>query len=137
MSFTNDDVIDALGNLTVVELIALTKKLEAQWGLKALPQVVAPSSSFCDGCKQMIHGPHACPGNNSAQTEFNVTLVSFPADKKIAMIKLVREVMGLTLVEAKTLVETMPKMIKEGISKEDAEALKAKLVEVGATVEVK
>lgn len=123
-NITSEDVVKALGNLSVMELIALTKDLEAKWGVKALPQVVqqtAPQEEV----------------KTVAQTEFDVVFVSFAADKKMTLIKLVRELLGTGLLEAKTLVESLPKTIKEGISKEDAEALKAKLTDAGAVVELK
>jgi large subunit ribosomal protein L7/L12 len=134
---TKDEVVEALGNLSVLQVIALTKQLEEKWGVKAEPLVLQSQTGYCDGCKQVISGPHACPGNNNAQTEFNVTLTSVPADKKMAVIKVVREVMGLGLKESKDLVEAAPKMVKEGVSKEEAEQVKAKLLEAGGTVEVK
>ena len=134
---TQEEVVQALGNMSVMQVIALTKELEQKWGVKAEPQAVQPSGGFCDGCKQMIYGPHACPGNNDAQTEFNVILASVPADKKMAIIKIVRELTLLGLKESKELVEAAPKMLKEGVSKSDAEDYRSKLVEAGAVVEVK
>lgn len=122
---TMEDVIAAVGNLTAPQLVALTKQLEEKWGVKAVPQVMDLPQN------------NVVPDNVIAQTEFNVTLVSYPADKKIALVKLVREITGLGLVESKGLVEGAPRMVKEGVSKEDADALKAKLTEAGAVVEVK
>jgi large subunit ribosomal protein L7/L12 len=122
--FTNEDVVKAIGNLNAMELVKLTKELEIKWGVKALPQVmeqtVAPQQEV-----------------KVAQTEFDVVFVSFAADKKMTLIKLVRELLGTGLLEAKTLVESLPKTIKEGISKEDAEALKAKLTDAGGVIEIK
>jgi large subunit ribosomal protein L7/L12 len=123
---TQEQIVSALNNLTVMELIALTKKLEQEWGVEALPQVV-----------QSV-GPQVVEAPKEAQTEFDVVLVGFPADKKIAIIKLVREILGLGLLESKAVVEgTLPRAIKEGISKDDADAIKTKLTEVGAVVEVR
>lgn len=125
MSLTNEQVVEFLGNLSVMNMISLTKELEEKWGVEAKPQLMnAPP-------------PQQTETKQEAQTEFNVTLVSYPADKKIALVKLIREVMGLGLVECKTLVESVPKLLKEGISKDDVEALKAKLAETGAVLEVK
>jgi len=123
--FTQEDVVAALGNLSVLELIALTKQLELQWGVKAEPQMVqAPSDR---------NGPDP----DGQQTEFNVILASVPVDKKMAVIKLVRELTLLGLKESKELVEAAPKMIKEAVSQADAEELKRRLTEAGAVVELK
>lgn len=125
MSINQDDVVKALGDMTVMELIALTKELEQKWGVKAEPQVgLAPT---------VVQNTEA----EVAQTEFTVMLVSYPADKKMTVVKAVREQTGLGLLESKQLVEGAPKPIKEGVSKEEADALKAKLTEAGAVIEVK
>lgn len=122
---TQDEVVAALGNMTVMELIALTKHLEQHWGVEAKPQMAE------------ITAPVETVAQGPAQTEFDVWLVSFPADKKMGLIKLVREVMGTGLKESKELVESTPKVIKEGLSKDDTEVLKARLMEAGGVVEVK
>lgn len=124
-NFTPEQVVDALGNLTVVQLIALTKQLEQQWGVEAKPQLV--QSSIVPQQETAV----------STQTEFDVVFVSHPADKKMVLVKLVREQLGLGLLESKNLVEAIPKVLKEGLSKEDAEAMKAKFVEAGAVIEIK
>ena len=121
---TVNDVVEKLGSLTVMELIALTRQLEEQWGVKAEPQVQAVEQT-------------TQTETQSAQTEFTVVLVSVPADKKMAVVKLVRELTGLGLMESKTLVESAPKNVKESVSKEDAEDLKGKLTAAGAVIEVK
>lgn len=121
--FTSEDVVKALGNLTVLELIALTKQLEAQWDVKAVPQVVEMQ------VQQQETGP--------AKTEFNVMLMSVPSDKKMNTIKAVRELLTLGLKESKDLVEAAPKMIMEGASKEVADNLFNKLTEAGAVIELK
>ena len=125
MSINQDDVVKALGDMTVMELIAMTKELEQKWNLKAEPQVGL--------------APTAIPNTEAevAQTEFTVMLVSYPADKKMAVVKSVREQTGLGLLESKQLVEASPKHIKEGVSKEEAELLKTKLTEAGAVIELK
>lgn len=122
--FTVEEVVKALGDMSVMELISLTKNLEEKWGVKAEPEVsqvhLAPVTILVD-----------------AQTEFTVMLVSVPADKKMAVVKAVRDLIGLGLMESKQLVEAAPKSVKDGVSKDDAEALKAKLTEVGAVIELK
>lgn len=122
---TMESVIQKLGSMSVLEIISLTKELEEKWGVKALPPV-----SVIDGTS-----PNTAPVVE--QAEFNVTLVSFAADKKMTVIKVVREILGLGLKESKDLVEAAPKLIKEGVSKEEAEGLKTKLAEAGAVIEVK
>src|ERR1700722_2259207 len=100
MSLSNDDVVKTLGNLTVMELIALTKSLEEKWGLKAEPLAVlnvAPQEAV----------------KVEAKTEFDVVLTAFPADKKMAMVKLVREGLALGILDAKNFVEAAPKTLKE------------------------
>lgn len=121
---TNDDVVKALGNLTVLEMIALTKELEQKWGVEAKPQAVQIQQQ---------------PPENKATTkkEWDVVLQPVPADKKMSVIKVVRDVMGLGLKESKDLVEAAPKTIKESVSKEEALDLQTKLTAAGATVEVK
>lgn len=126
-TLTQEDVVQYLGNLSVMQLISLTKELEQTWGVEAKPQFVEPTNLPTQQIETQVE-----------QTEFNLTLVSFPADKKIALVKLVREVLGMGLLDSKNLIEAaMPKLIKEGISKDDAEALKAKFAEVGAVVDIK
>jgi large subunit ribosomal protein L7/L12 len=124
MAFTLEQIADTLGNMTVMEVIKLTRELEQKWDVKAEPQVgLAPVIT------QEVQ--------ESNQTEFSVVFVSFPPDKKMALVKMVRELLSLGLLESKNLVESVPKTIKEGMSKDEAEAMKAKLVEAGAVVEIK
>ncbi len=123
---TNDDVVKALGNMSVMQVIALTKELEQKWGVKAEPPTVQVQTQQQQPDTQ-----------TSVQTEFNVVLTQVPADKKMAVLKMVRELTGLGLKESKDVVEGCPKVIKESVSKEEAEQVKAKLVEAGGTVEVK
>ncbi len=122
---TMEEIIDKLGSMSVMELIALTKELEEKWGVKAEPQVGLTPTNL--------------PVNEPAseQTEFTVVLVSFAADKKMAVVKAVRELTGLGLMESKQLVEGAPKSIKEACSKEDAENLKTQLTAAGGVIEVK
>ena len=123
-------IVDQLSKLTVVETAELVKKLEEAWGVTAAaPMAVAAAPAAGGGA--------AAPAAE-AQTTFDVILVSLPADKKIAVIKAVREVKaGLGLAEAKALVEGAPKPVLEGANKADSDAAKKKLEEAGAKVDLK
>ena len=116
-------MIEGVKSLTVLELNELVKALEEEFGVSAAA-MAAPAAGAAA----------AAPAEE--KTEFDVVLAEIGSEK-IKVIKVVREVTGLGLAEAKAMVEAAPKAIKEGISKEDAEALKAKLEEVGAKVELK
>ena len=121
-----DKIVDELSSLTVLEAAELSKILEEKWGVSAAaPVAVAPVGVAADG-----------EGDAAAKEEFDVVLTGF-GDKKINVIKEVRGVTGLGLKEAKDLVEGVPKALKEGISKDEAEEIKTKLEEAGATVEIK
>ena len=123
---SREQVVDFLSNLPVIQMADLIKELENKWGVKAAPAAVA-----------MAAGPAAAaPAAAEEQTEFNVILANAGANK-IQVIKVVRELTGLGLKEAKDLVEAAPKPVKEGVGKADAEDMKKKLVEAGATVELK
>jgi large subunit ribosomal protein L7/L12 len=123
---TREQVVDFLSNLPVIQMADLIKELETKWGVKAAPAAVAVAA-----------GPAAAaPAAVEEQTEFNVILANAGANK-IQVIKVVRELTGLGLKEAKDLVEAAPKPVKEGVSKADAEDIKKKLTEAGATVELK
>ena len=121
-----EQVVDYLSNLPVIQLADLIKTLEDKWGVKAAPVAVAAAA-----------GPAAAAAAPvEEQTEFNVELKEAGANK-IAVIKVVREISGLGLKEAKDLVEGAPKMLKEGVSKADADEMKKKLEDAGAKVELK
>ena len=123
-----DNLVEELSKLTVVQAAELVKKLEEAWGVTAAAPVAIAAAG---------PGGAAAPAAE-VQTAFDVVLASFPSDKKIAVIKAVREVkIGLGLAEAKALVEGAPKPVLEGATKEEAEATKKKLEEAGATVELK
>lgn len=123
---TKDQVVDYLSNLPVIQIAELIKTLEDKWGVKAAPAAVAVAA-----------GPAAAAAPAAEeQTEFTVVLANSGANK-IQVIKVVREITGLGLKEAKDLVEAAPKPLKEGVSKADAEDMKKKLAEAGATVELK
>ena len=121
---TKDQVIDYLSNLTVMDIAALTKELEDKWGVKAAPVAVA--------------GPAAGPVAEAAAepTEFDAILTDHGA-KKIQVIKALRELTSLGLKEAKEVVESAPKPVKEAVTKDEAEEVKKKLEEAGAKVEIK
>lgn len=124
-------IAEQLGKLTVLEVAELVKKLETDWGVSAAaPVAVAAAGAAPAG------GAAAAPAE--AKTEFDVILASVPADKKIAVIKVVREIKaGLGLAEAKKLVEEAPKPVLEAANKADSDAAKKKLEEAGAKVEIK
>ncbi len=125
---SREQVVDFLSNLPVIQMAELIKDLENKWGVKAAPAAVAVAAGPAAG------GAPAAAAEE--QTEFNVILAASGANK-IQVIKVVRELTGLGLKEAKDLVEAAPKPVKEGVSKADAEDMKKKLVEAGATVELK
>ena len=116
-------LIEEVKALTVLELSELVKALEEEFGVSAAA-MAAPAAG-------------AAAAAVEEKTEFDVVMTGFDAAAKIKVIKVVREITGLGLAEAKAVVESAPKALKEGVSKEDAEALKAKLEEVGAKVEIK
>jgi ribosomal protein L7/L12 len=123
-------VIDYIKGISVLELSQLVKALESELGVSA-------AAAMPMAMPGMAAGGAAAAAPAEEKTEFNVTLVSFPAEKKINIIKVVREVTSLGLKEAKDLVEAVPKPIKEGVPKEEAEAIRKKFDEVGAKVEIK
>jgi large subunit ribosomal protein L7/L12 len=125
MAITKDDILEAVGNLTVLELNELVKAFEEKFGVSAAAMAVAAPGAAAAG------GAAA-----EEQTEFTVILAA-AGDKKVEVIKVVRAATGLGLKEAKDVVDGAPKPVKEGISKADAEALKKQLEEAGAKVEVK
>lgn len=121
---TKEEIMQAIEEMTVLELSELVKAMEEKFGVSAAAPVAVAAA------------PAAGAAAAEEKTEFDVILAS-AGDKKINVIKVVREVTGLGLKEAKALVDSAPAPVKEGASKEDAEALKAKLEEAGATVELK
>jgi large subunit ribosomal protein L7/L12 len=124
-------IVDQLSKLTVIETAELVKKLEEAWGVTAAAPVAVAAAGGATAA-----GGAAAPAE--AKTAFDVILASVPADKKIAVIKVVREVKaGLGLAEAKALVEGAPKPLLEGANKADSDAAKKKLEDAGAKVEIK
>ena len=126
---TREQVVDFLSNMPVIQLSELIKTLEEKWGVKAAPVAVAAAPGAPGAA-----APAAAPAEE--KTEFNVDLKE-AGGNKIAVIKVVREITGLGLKEAKDLVEGAPKTLKEGVSKAEAEEMKKKLEEAGAKVELK
>lgn len=125
MAVTEEQVIDYLSNLTVMDLASLVKTLEDKWGVEAAPVAVAGPAMAADG-----------PAAVEEQTEFDVILTS-AGEKKIQVIKAVREVTSLGLKEAKTLVDGAPNPVKEAVAKDEAEEVKKKLEDAGASAEIK
>ena len=127
MSTAIDQVLDLIGNMTVLELAELKKKYEEKFGVTAAAPVMA---------MQMAGGAGGAAATVEEKTEFDVVL-SAAGEKKIQVIKVVREVTGLGLKEAKDLVDGAPKTVKEKLSKAEAAEVRTKLEEQGATVEIK
>ena len=128
MALDKAKIIEELSNATVIEIAELVKELETKWGVSAAAPVAVAAAPG---------GAAAAPAAE-AKTAFDVILTSVPADKKIAVIKAVREVKaGLGLAEAKALVEGAPKPVLEGANKADSDAAKKKLEDAGAKVDVK
>ena len=123
---TKEQVVDYLSAMPVMDIANLVKELETKWGVSAAPVAIAGGAA----------GGGAAAAEVEEQTEFDVILSGSGA-QKIQVIKVVREITGLGLKEAKDLVEAVPKPIREGVTKEQAAELKKKLEDAGATVEVK
>ncbi len=122
-----ESLVEEIGNLSVIELSELVKALQEKFGVSAAAPVQVVASQ---------EGGEAAKAKAEEKTEFNVTMTSC-GDKKIQVLKVLRELTGLGLKEAKDMIDNLPKNIKEGVSKEEAQNMKGKLEEVGATVEVK
>ena len=127
MAVSKEELVEALSNLKVMEVVDLIKQLEEKWGVSAAAPVAVAAAPAGGGA--------AAPAAEE-KTEFNVTMTSFGANK-VGVIKVIREITGLGLKEAKDLVEGVPSSVKEGVSKADADAIKKKLEEAGAAAEIK
>lgn len=125
MAISKEDVLEAISNMTVLEVVDLISAMEEKFGVSAAAPVAVAAAPAAAA---------AAPAEE--QTEFNVIMTSF-GEKKVDVIKVVRTITGLGLKEAKDLVEGVPSTVKEAVSKADAENIKKQLVEVGATVEIK
>ena len=124
MALSKDDVLNAIAEMSVMDIVELISDMEEKFGVTAAVAAAAPATA----------GPAAAAAEE--KDEFDVVLASF-GEKKVGVIKAVREATGLGLKEAKDLVESAPAPIKEGVNKAEAEELKKKLEEAGATVELK
>ena len=127
MAASKEDILNAISNMTVMEVVDLVKMIEEKFGVTA----AAPVAMVAAGGAAAAAAPAA-----EEKTEFNVTMTSFGANK-VGVIKVIREITGLGLKEAKDLVEGVPSAVKEGVSKADADAIKKKLEEAGAAAEIK
>ena len=125
MAVSNKDILDAVGNMSVLELTALITEIEEKFGVSAAAVAVAAGGAG-----------GAAPAAAAEQTEFTVMILT-SGEQKVSAIKAVRELTGLGLKEAKDLVDGAPKAVKEGVNKADADAALKKLVEAGATGEIK
>jgi large subunit ribosomal protein L7/L12 len=126
MAASKEEILDAISNMTVMEIVDLVKMMEDKFGVTAAAPVAMAA----------VGGAAAAAPVVEEQTEFTVTMTSFGANK-VGVIKVIREITGLGLKEAKDLVEGVPSLVKESIPKADAEALKKKLEEAGAAAEIK
>ncbi|KPK70071.1 hypothetical protein AMJ87_09445 [candidate division WOR_3 bacterium SM23_60] len=121
-----ETIVEEIGNLSVVELSELVKALQDKFGVSA----AAPVQVVAQG------GADAGPAKAEEKTEYDVTMTSC-GDKKIQVLKVLRELTGLGLKEAKDMIDNLPRAIKEGVTKEEAQNMKSKLEEVGATIDLK
>lgn len=126
MAASKEQILEAISNMTIMEVVDLVKLMEDKFGVTAAAPVAAAAA-----------GPGAAAPAAEEKTEFTVTLKAYPAEKKVGVIKVIREITGLGLKEAKDLVEGAPSTVKDAVSKADAEKFKKQLEEGGATVEVK
>lgn len=126
MAITNADILEAVGKMSVLDLTAFIKEIEEKFGVSAAAVAVAAGGG----------AGGAAPAAAAEQTEFNVILLT-AGEQKVSVIKAVRELTNLGLKEAKDLVDGAPKAIKEGVNKADADAALKKLIEAGATGEIK
>jgi len=127
MAASKEEILDAISNMTVMEIVDLVKMMEDKFGVTAAAPVAMAAVAGA--------GAAAAPAAEE-QTEFTVTMTSFGANK-VGVIKVIRELTGLGLKEAKDMVEAVPAMVKDGIPKADADAIKKKLEEAGAAAEIK
>jgi len=128
---TKDQIIEAISNMTVLELVDLIKAIEDKFGVQASAPV-AFAAAMMPGAAGV-----AAAEEKEEKTTFDVIVKEVPADKKLNVLKVVRELTNMQLKEAKDFVESVPKPLKEGVTKEEAEQIKKKLEEAGAKVEIK
>jgi len=127
MAVSKEDILDTISNMTVMEVVELIEAMEEKFGVTAAAAVAAAPAAAAGG---------EAAGAAAEKDEFDVVLASF-GDNKVAVIKAVRGITGLGLKEAKDMVEGAPSAVKEGVSKDEAAAIKKQLEEAGATVELK
>ena len=127
MAVSKDDILDAISKMSIMEVVELISDMEKKFGVTAAAPVAIAAA-----------GPAAAAAAPAEEkTEFTVVLKEYPADKKVTVIKVVRELTGLGLKEAKDLVEAVPATVKEAVSKADSDSMKKKLEEAGAKVDIK
>jgi large subunit ribosomal protein L7/L12 len=126
MAASKEEILDAISNMTVMEIVDLVKMMEDKFGVTAAAPVAMAAAGGAAAAAPVVE----------EQTEFTVTMTSFGANK-VGVIKVIREITGLGLKEAKDLVEGVPSLVKESIPKADADALKKKLEDAGAAAEIK
>src|SRR5688572_30973150 len=128
MAANKDEILDAISKMSVMEVVELISDMEKKFGVTAAAPVAVAAMPAAGG---------AAAAPVEEKTEFTVVLKEYPADKKVSVIKVIREITGLGLKEAKDLVEGVPSTVKEAVSKADSDAMKKKLEDAGAKVEVK
>jgi large subunit ribosomal protein L7/L12 len=128
MAVSKDEILDAIAKMSLLEVTELISDMEKKFGVTAAAPVAVAAAPAAGAAA-------AAPAEE--KTEFTVTLKEYPADKKVTVIKVIREITGLGLKEAKDLVEGVPSLVKEGVNKADSDAMKKKLEEAGAKVEIK
>jgi large subunit ribosomal protein L7/L12 len=129
MAVSKDEILDAISKMTLMQVVELISDMEKKFGVTAAAPVAVAAAPGAGG------GAAAAPAEE--KTEFTVLLKEYPADKKVTVIKVIREITGLGLKEAKDLVEGVPSTVKEAVSKADSDAMKKKLEDAGAKVEIK
>ena len=129
MAVSKDEILEAISNMTVMQVVELISDMEKKFGVTA----AAPVAIAAPGAG----GGAAAAAPAEEKTEFTVSLKEYPADKKVGVIKVIRELTGLGLKEAKDLVEGVPSVVKEGVNKADSDNMKKKLEDAGAKVEIK
>jgi large subunit ribosomal protein L7/L12 len=128
MAVSKEEILDAISNMSIIQVVELIADMEKKFGVSAAAPVAVAAAA---------PGAAAAAAPAEEKTEFSITLKEYPADKKVTVIKVIREVTGLGLKEAKDLVEGAPSLVKEAVSKADVEKIKKSLEDVGAKVEVK
>jgi large subunit ribosomal protein L7/L12 len=125
MAVSQQEILDAISNMTVLEVVDLVKAMEDKFGVSAAAVMAAPAAAAAGAAPAAVE-----------KTEFNVVMTAF-GDNKVNVIKVIRAITGLGLKEAKDMVEAVPSVVKEGVSKADADSIKKQLEEAGAKVELK